>query len=104
MMRACARVRALVCACVFACALFFLRAAPSSHHHRLCATPTQHATDTHIKKQKATRASVEAANRWLDNLHSLKGWARAKFEGRGAELDAFFENEGFSDALDYLTA
>ena len=80
------------CCCVCVCVarttgVFFPKHPPFQHNNQ----PTQ-----------ATRASVEAANRWLDNLHALKGWARKRFEGHGAELDAFFENEGFSDALDYL--
>ena len=41
---------------------------------------------------EAASEAKAAANRWLDNIQNLKGWIGSKFgEGRGAEVDAFFE-------------
>ena len=44
----------------------------------------------------------DSANRWLDNLYSLKQWCNKKFAGREAELDKFFEENGLTENVDYL--
>ena len=52
---------------------------------------------------EAAAEARAAANRWLDNVHALKAWCGSKFgEGRGADLDAFFEAQGLTEAVDYL--
>lgn len=48
------------------------------------------------------QAAREAANRWLDNQFALQSWCKRKFEGRGAELDAFFKDCGFDEEASYL--
>jgi hypothetical protein len=52
--------------------------------------------------RKATQIAKEGANRWLDNAYALQSWCKRKFEGREAEVDAFFAENGFSDSLEYL--
>jgi hypothetical protein len=63
------------------------------------------AADDPAKVAALAEAAAEAraaANRWLDNVHALKAWCAARFEGREAELDAFFEEQGLTDKVDYL--
>ncbi|KAI8465984.1 MAG: putative MND1 domain-containing protein [Monoraphidium minutum] len=50
----------------------------------------------------STQLAKEGANRWLDNTYALQSWCRKKFCGNEAALDSFFEENGFSDALEYL--
>ena len=49
-----------------------------------------------------TIAATQGANRWLDNIYALQAWCKRQFSGREAELAAFFAEQGFSDAMDYL--
>jgi hypothetical protein len=52
---------------------------------------------------EAGAQATAAANRWLDNVYALKAWCAARFgEGRGAELDGFFEEQGLTAKVDYI--
>ncbi len=51
----------------------------------------------------SSQAAVSCANRWLDNIEALRSWCKRKFEGREAEVEAFFKENGCSDgALEYI--
>jgi hypothetical protein len=52
--------------------------------------------------KEACMTSRDSANRWLDNLYSLKQWCGKKFPGRESELDKFFEENGLTENVDYL--
>eukprot|EP00201_Polytomella_parva_P006685 CAMPEP_0175082830 /NCGR_PEP_ID=MMETSP0052_2-20121109/26985_1 /TAXON_ID=51329 ORGANISM="Polytomella parva, Strain SAG 63-3" /NCGR_SAMPLE_ID=MMETSP0052_2 /ASSEMBLY_ACC=CAM_ASM_000194 /LENGTH=188 /DNA_ID=CAMNT_0016354093 /DNA_START=148 /DNA_END=714 /DNA_ORIENTATION=+ len=54
------------------------------------------------KIKQANDLAKDAANRWLDNLFSLKSWCKKRFVGKEAELATFFEENGFDDSLEYL--
>lgn len=51
---------------------------------------------------EAAELAKDAANRWLDNCFALRSWMEAKFEGRGEEVRAFFEQAGLKEDADYL--
>lgn len=34
--------------------------------------------------------AVDSANRWLDNLHTLRSWLRKKFAGMEHSVDSLF--------------
>lgn len=52
--------------------------------------------------KEACTTSRDSANRWLDNLYSLKQWCNKRFSGRETELDKFFEENGLTENVDYL--
>lgn len=52
--------------------------------------------------KEACTVTRDSANRWLDNLYSLKQWCNKKFSGRETELDKFFEENGLTENVDYL--
>lgn len=52
--------------------------------------------------KEACTTTRDSANRWLDNLYSLKQWCNKKFSGRETELDNFFEENGLTENVDYL--
>lgn len=52
--------------------------------------------------KEACTVSRDSANRWLDNLYSLKQWCNKKFAGRETELDQFFEENGLTENVDYV--
>ena len=52
--------------------------------------------------KEACTTTRDSANRWLDNLYSLKQWCNKKFSGRETELDKFFEENGLTENVDYL--
>ena len=43
-----------------------------------------------------------ASLRCADNLWILKGWCRKSFEGREAEMESFFKEQGYSGDMDYV--
>ena len=51
---------------------------------------------------EAAELAKDAANRWLDNCFNLRAWMEARFEGRGEEVRAFFEQSGLKEDADYL--
>ena len=51
---------------------------------------------------EAAELAKDAANRWLDNCFSLRSWMEARFEGRGEEVRAFFEQSGLKEDAEYL--
>jgi len=51
---------------------------------------------------EASELAKDAANRWLDNCFALRSWMEARFEGRGEEVRAFFEQAGLKEDADYL--
>ena len=51
---------------------------------------------------EAADLAKDAANRWLDNCFSLRSWMEARFEGRGEEVRAFFEQSGLKEDAEYL--
>jgi Mnd1 HTH domain/Leucine zipper with capping helix domain len=52
--------------------------------------------------KEAAVVARESANRWLDNLYSLKQWCNKKFPGREGEVDKFFEENGLTENVDFL--
>lgn len=58
--------------------------------------------ETVAAMRAATQMAKEGANRWLDNAYALQSWCKRKFEGREAQVDAFFAENGFSETLEYL--
>lgn len=52
--------------------------------------------------REASELAKDAANRWLDNCFNLRAWMEARFEGRGEEVRAFFEQSGLKEDADYL--
>ncbi|GBF93477.1 hypothetical protein Rsub_06610 [Raphidocelis subcapitata] len=51
----------------------------------------------------STKVAQEAANRSLDNVYALLSWCRKRFEGREADIAAFFADQGFNENLEYFT-
>ena len=37
-----------------------------------------------------------------DNLWALKGWCRKSFEGMEADMEVFFQSNGYSEDMDYV--
>jgi hypothetical protein len=58
--------------------------------------------DRYAAMKEAALLARDAANRWLDNTHSLKQWCGKQFQGRESEVDKFFEENGLTDKVDYL--
>jgi seryl-tRNA synthetase len=52
--------------------------------------------------RQATVVCKEAANRWLDNLFSMKSWAKRQFPNNDEELNKFFQEQGLTDTLEYV--
>ena len=52
--------------------------------------------------QAAAIICRDSANRWLDNVYSLKQWCKKKFSGRDADIDKFFEENGLTSKVDYI--
>ena len=53
--------------------------------------------------KEAAGVARDAANRWLDNTHALQQWCQKSFAGREKEVAKFFEENGLTDKMDYLT-
>ncbi|KAK9817573.1 hypothetical protein WJX74_010831 [Apatococcus lobatus] len=51
----------------------------------------------------AALISRDCANRWLDNIEALRGWCKTRFEGMENQLESFFEENGMTSTMDYLT-
>lgn len=51
---------------------------------------------------EAAELAKDSANRWLDNVYALKAWMTDRFEGRGEDVRAFFEQSGLTEDVDYL--
>jgi hypothetical protein len=52
--------------------------------------------------RQATVVSKEAANRWLDNLWSMKSWCKKQFPNNEEELNKFFQEQGLTDSMEYV--
>mmetsp|Transcript_594 Transcript_594/g.1351 ORF Transcript_594/g.1351 Transcript_594/m.1351 type:complete len:207 (-) Transcript_594:457-1077(-) len=52
--------------------------------------------------RKAADLAKDSANRWLDNLHNLHSWCKKQFAGHDGELNNFFQENGYTDSLDYV--
>lgn len=59
--------------------------------------------ERHAALKEASKLARDAANRWLDNTHSLKQWCGKQFQGREQEVAKFFEENGLTDKVDYLS-
>eukprot|EP00123_Amoebidium_parasiticum_P021294 comp6508_c0_seq1/m.2282 comp6508_c0_seq1/g.2282 ORF comp6508_c0_seq1/g.2282 comp6508_c0_seq1/m.2282 type:complete len:208 (-) comp6508_c0_seq1:79-702(-) len=51
------------------------------------------------KKRKMCKVAIEAANRWTDNIFSIRHWTKSKF---GFEEDAFNKHFGIPADFDYV--
>ena len=51
------------------------------------------------KMMEETKMSHEAANRWTDNIFSIKSWCTKKFGVEGKDID---KNFGIPEDFDYL--
>ncbi|QDZ24295.1 meiotic nuclear division protein [Chloropicon primus] len=58
--------------------------------------------EVYLQMKGGLSASKDAANRWVDNIWSLEGWMKKKFEGRGKDIDAFFKSKGVTEDLDTI--
>jgi hypothetical protein len=52
--------------------------------------------------KEACGVALDSANRWIDNIHTLRSWVKKKFQGNGGEIDAFFAENGAPEDMDYL--
>ena len=53
--------------------------------------------------QHGAKVAQDSANRWTDNIFSLKGWANKKFSGMDQQLTMFFKQHGVGEDFDYLS-
>lgn len=59
--------------------------------HAYCTKHVYQQLTNVIHAANGVEVAREAANRWLDNIEALRDWAKKQFEGREADVDAFFE-------------
>lgn len=52
--------------------------------------------------KEAARAAKDAANRWIDNIWTLRSHLANKFEGHGDAVKALFKQAGVKDDLDNI--
>ena len=54
------------------------------------------------KAKEAARAAKDAANRWIDNIWTLRSHLANKFEGHGDAVKSLFKQAGVKDDLDNI--
>ncbi|EFN59894.1 hypothetical protein CHLNCDRAFT_132912 [Chlorella variabilis] len=57
--------------------------------------------DRYDALKEAAKLACDSANRWVDNIDALRGWLKKKFDGRGAEIDSLFKENGIKEDLAY---
>lgn len=52
--------------------------------------------------KEATVVARDSANRWIDNIDSLRSWVKKRFQGNENQVDDFFLNEGAPEDINYV--
>mmetsp|Transcript_17881 Transcript_17881/g.53832 ORF Transcript_17881/g.53832 Transcript_17881/m.53832 type:complete len:208 (+) Transcript_17881:116-739(+) len=52
--------------------------------------------------ETGSQTAREHANVWLDNIECLRGFLKKQNEGRGDDIDDFFQQQGVSKDMDWL--
>mmetsp|Transcript_13883 Transcript_13883/g.24329 ORF Transcript_13883/g.24329 Transcript_13883/m.24329 type:complete len:207 (-) Transcript_13883:1095-1715(-) len=52
--------------------------------------------------RQGAELAKDAANRWLDNIQAMWSWAKKQFPDKQQGLESFFEENGFSQSMEYI--